>query len=118
MFNVELDTKKLQKLAIQVDKILREEIQNYRMKPDFSEARIFDIFVVGVQGDERTYGHPAEITIKGPKHSDGKNYSDGDLNNFLNKLSGRITNEVRGVNKVVYVVGERDNRTNLFKSLL
>ena len=62
MLNVELDTKKLQKLAIQVDRILREEIKNCQMKPSFFEARIFDSFVVGVQGDERTYEHPAEIT--------------------------------------------------------
>lgn len=114
MYYIEFDTKKLQNLAIKIDKILREEIEKHGLIPEFAEARIFNVKVVGVQGDERTYGHPAEITLKNPKHSGGKKYNDKELYGFLELLSNRITNEVEDVNKVLYVLADRDDREKLF----
>jgi GMP synthase (glutamine-hydrolysing) len=53
------------------------------------KASILPLRSVGVQGDERTYAHPA--LVDGP----------GDWN-ALDALSTRITNAVRSVNRVVY----------------
>lgn len=113
MFWIELDEKKLQNLAIKVDRILREEIKNSKMKCEFLEARVYNIKTVGVQGDKRTYAHPAEITLTKPEHSNGTKYNREELNIFLEKLSNRITNEIRGVNRVLYVTADRDDRIEL-----
>ena len=88
----------LQDLAIKVDKILKEELGKADISYDMAEARIYDVKTVGVQGDERTYLYPAEIELR----QDGKIIWRPD---FLQILSTRITNEVRGVNRVVYVLG-------------
>lgn len=88
--------KELTKLAQEVDKILKEELEKENIKPDFAEARIYDIKNVGVQGDERTYNYPAEITL----YQDGKFIWETE---FISRLSLRITNEVKLVNRVVYV---------------
>jgi GMP synthase (glutamine-hydrolysing) len=53
------------------------------------EAVVLPIRSVGVQGDGRTYAHPALVT--GPKDWNG-----------LEAVSTEITNKVRGVNRVVY----------------
>ena len=88
----------LQDLAKRVDQILKEELGKEKINYDLAEARIYSAKTVGVQGDERTYGHPAEITLFYKKDFvwDTK---------FLERLSVRITNEVNGINKVVYVTG-------------
>lgn len=112
---IELNKKKLQDLAIKVDKIMREEIAKSEMKPSFQEARVYNIKTVGVQGDSRIYGHPTEITIKEPKHKDGTNYNDKEFDDFLRELSTRITNEVKGIIRVVRVTGTIDDRINLYK---
>ncbi|HLD48941.1 MAG TPA: hypothetical protein VJB11_01115 [archaeon] len=88
--------KELKKLAIEVDKILKEELKKAKITYDMAEARIYDIKSVGVQGDERTYSYPAEIELR----LDGKIVWDAD---FSKTLSNRITNEVSGINRVVYV---------------
>ncbi|HLD48850.1 MAG TPA: GMP synthase (glutamine-hydrolyzing), partial [archaeon] len=62
--------------------------------------RIYDIKSVGVQGDERTYSYPAEIELR----LDGKVVWDAE---FSKRLSSRITNEVSGVNRVVYVFAKK-----------
>lgn len=104
---IELDKKELQDLAIKVDRILREEIKKSEMKCGF-EARVYNQKAVGVQGDQKTYEHIAEIILKEPKYLNGSDYSDKDFYAFLRKLSTRITNEVKGVNKVVRYVLEGD----------
>ena len=88
--------KELKKLAMEVDKILKKELKKSRIKYDLASARIYDIRTVGVQGDERTYSYPAEIELM----YDGKVVWKPE---FIGKLSSRITNEVKGINKVVYV---------------
>ena len=90
----------LQSLAIQVDRIMREELTRNKIEYDFAEARILNLRNVGVQGDDRTYDYPAEINIT--KHGRVVYYPD-----FAANLSSRITNEVRGVNRVVYVMATK-----------
>ena len=97
-------TKKLQKLAGKVDAILREELKKNKVRPSFAETRILDCKSVGVQGDERTYGYPAEITLY-----QGKEFIWKRRTSFLEHLSNRITNEVCGVNRVIYTTAKRDS---------
>ena len=88
----------LKDLAIKVDIILKEVLSEVNIPYDMAEARIYDIKTVGVQGDERTYLYPAEIELR----------HNGEIvwePEFLERLSTRITNEVRGINRVVYVLG-------------
>ena len=59
------------------------------------EALVLPIRSVGVQGDGRTYAHPALVT--GPKDWNG-----------LEAVSTEITNKVRGVNRVVYGLHVQD----------
>lgn len=100
---VEPNKKILQNLAIKVDKIMRREIEKGGMKPEFAEARILDIKTVGVQGDDESYKYPAEITIKKPKHVDGRAFEEQEFYDFLGELSTRITNEIKAINRVLYL---------------
>ncbi len=86
----------LQSLAIEVDEILRDELSRSGLDYDFAEARILNIRTVGVQGDDRSYLYPAEINIR----KNGRVVWNPD---FVARISSRITNGVRGVNRVVYV---------------
>ena len=86
----------LKYLAREVDRILKEELRRAKINYDMAEARIYDARSVGVQGDERTYEYPAEIELR----HDGKVIWDTD---FTERLSNRVTNEVKGVNRIVYV---------------
>jgi len=90
------DTDKLRNIAIKVDKILKDELKKAGIKYTLAEARIYDIRAVGVQGDDRTYQYPAEIELR----NDGEVIWD---TKFTRNLSNRITNEVKEVNKVLYV---------------
>ena len=90
----------LTNLAQKVKKILKEELQVSGIEYDIAEARMYDKRSVGVQGDQRTYGYLTEIELS----KKGNFLWDEE---FLRKLSARITNEVRGVNRVIYVVGDR-----------
>jgi|TARA_Y100000034_G_C6876281_1_gene400811 GMP synthase PP-ATPase subunit len=110
----ENDTKKLQNLAIKVDKILKDELLKKEIKYAQADARIYDKFTSGVQGDKGTRGHPAELELRGIKNKDGRDYTEKEMYEFLEKLSIRITNEVEGVNKVVWVTATEDNRSEIY----
>lgn len=89
---------KLKNLAEQVEEILKDELKKRRIRYDVAEAEIYNIKNVGVQGDNRSYEYPAQITIR---------YKSGRFNwnnEFLTRLSTRITNQVVGVNRVVYLI--------------
>lgn len=89
------------KLDEQVKKIFYEELEKSGIRYDFAQVRVSDTRTVGVQGDERTYGYVAEIEIyKGDKFVWQPE--------FLARLSNSITNNVRGVNRVDYVIGKKD----------
>ena len=89
---------KLKNLAEQVEEILKDELKKRRIRYDVAEAEIYNMKSVGVQGDSRSYEYPTQITIR---------YKSGRFNwnnEFLTRLSTRITNQVVGVNRVVYLI--------------
>ena len=90
---------KLMSLAKKVDAILKDELSKADIKYDLAEARMMNLKTVGVQGDQRTYSYPAEIILK-----IDNNYLWEEMwnDNFLGKLSTRITNEIEHINRVVY----------------
>lgn len=63
------------------------------VEPTPFRASILPLRSVGVQGDERTYAHPA--LVEGPRDWDA-----------LHELSTRITNSIGSVNRVVYKLTE------------
>ncbi len=98
------ESEELTDLAQKVDKILKEQLKKYKIEFNIAEARVYNVKNVGVQGDQRTYSHPAEITLYQNENFvwDPK---------FLAELSTRITNEIEGnkINRVVYVIGIKNN---------
>jgi GMP synthase (glutamine-hydrolysing) len=90
-------------LLQQADLIVREEIQLAGMEREIWQAFAVlpDIRSVGVMGDERTYGHP--VIVRAVTSDDAMTADWARLPyELLERLSTRITNEVRGINRVVY----------------
>ncbi len=87
----------------QADKIVLEEIKNsdWYKKVWQSFAVLLPIKTVGVMGDERTYEHVIAVRVV---HSvDGMTADWVRLPyELLERISNRIINEVKGVNRVVY----------------
>ena len=87
----------------QADWIAREEIEKagWGKKCQQYFAVLPTIKSVGVQGDARTYGYP--IIIRAVTTKDFMTADWAQLpHNLLKTISVRITNEVRGVNRVLY----------------
>jgi GMP synthase (glutamine-hydrolysing) len=87
----------------EADAIARSELTAAGLDRDiwqFPVVLLADVRSVGVQGDGRTYGHPVVLR---PVTSDDAMTADwGRLPyDLLEKISTRITNEVRAVNRVV-----------------
>jgi GMP synthase (glutamine-hydrolysing) len=90
-------------LLKKADQIVREEIEKagWHKKIQQYFAVLPDIKSVGVQGDARSYGYP--IIIRAVETRDFMTAHWSPLpHSLLEKISVRITNEVRGVNRVVY----------------
>ncbi|MBI4050573.1 MAG: glutamine-hydrolyzing GMP synthase [Candidatus Doudnabacteria bacterium] len=88
-------------LLRQADAIVRSEIQHTKYNTQQYFAVLPDIKSVGVQGDARTYGHP--VIIRAITTKDFMTAHWARLPHWLlEKISVRITNEVRGINRVVY----------------
>ncbi len=85
------------------DAIAREELTASGLDRDiwqFPVVLLADVRSVGVQGDGRTYGHP--IVLRPVTSEDAMTADWGRLPyDLLEKISTRITNEVREVNRVV-----------------
>ncbi|MCL1923499.1 MAG: glutamine-hydrolyzing GMP synthase [Propionibacteriaceae bacterium] len=85
------------------DAITREELTAAGLDRDiwqFPVVLLGDVRSVGVQGDERTYGHP--IVLRPVTSEDAMTADWGRLPyEVLEKISTRITNEVPEVNRVV-----------------
>ncbi len=90
----------LRGLALQVDKILKDQLSKYGLEHTLAEVRMYDIKTVGVQGDARTYLYPAEIELR---NKEGIIWNE----KFSAELSTRITNEVKGINRVLYVFAKK-----------
>ncbi len=96
----------------EADWILREEIKNAGLGREIWQyfAALPNIRSVGVMGDERTYTHT--IALRAVTSSDGMT-SDWARIPFdvLEKISNRIVNEVRNVNRVVYDITSKPPST-------
>ena len=87
----------------EADAIVREEIAWAGLEREIWQAFAVlpDIRSVGVMGDERTYGHP--IIIRAVTSDDAMTADWARLPyDLLEKMSQRIINEVRGINRVAY----------------
>ncbi len=87
----------------QADAIVREEIEKSGWSKQVQQyyAALPAIRSVGVQGDSRTYGHP--IIVRAVTTKDFMTADWAQLpHDLLARISVRITNEVREVNRVVY----------------
>jgi GMP synthase (glutamine-hydrolysing) len=85
------------------DAIVREELTTFDLNQEvwqFPVVLLADVRSVGVQGDGRTYGHP--IVLRPVTSEDAMTADWAKLpNEFLTRVSSRITNEVPGVNRVI-----------------
>ncbi len=85
------------------DGIVREELARAGLESEIwqSYAALIGVQSVGVQGDERTYAHP--VVVRAVTSEDAMTADWARIpHDVLEKISSRITSEVRGVNRVVY----------------
>ena len=86
----------------QADLIAREELTAAGLDRDiwqFPVVLLADVRSVGVQGDGRTYGHP--VVLRPVTSEDAMTADWARLPyDLLEKISTRITNEVREINRV------------------
>jgi GMP synthase (glutamine-hydrolysing) len=85
------------------DAIVREELARAGLEREIwqSYAALLGVQSVGVQGDERTYAHP--VVVRAVTSEDAMTADWARIpHDVLEKISSRITSEVRGVNRVVY----------------
>ncbi|WP_029451041.1 glutamine-hydrolyzing GMP synthase [Clostridium algidicarnis] len=103
-----------EKLSIvrEADSIMREEISNAGLEETIWQyfACLPNIQSVGVMGDERTYCHT--IALRAVNSSDGMT-SDWSRIPYevLDKISRRIVNEVKDVNRIVYDITSKPPST-------
>ncbi|WP_163547537.1 glutamine-hydrolyzing GMP synthase [Candidatus Frankia nodulisporulans] len=86
------------------DAVVRDEIRRAGLDREIWQVfavLLADVRSVGVQGDERTYGHP--IVLRAVTSEDAMTADWARLPyNLLERISNRIVNEVPQVNRVVY----------------
>ena len=107
----DINKKKLDILR-EADDILVAEIKNAGYYEKLWQA--FCVFLpvksVGVMGDKRTYENV--IAIRAVSSTDAMTADWADLpHDLLNKVSSRIINEVKGVNRVVYDISSKPPAT-------
>lgn len=100
------------KILREADFILLEELRNAYLYNDIWQAFcvLLPIKSVGVMGDKRTYEFTVAIRIV--QSSDGMTANWAELPySFLKKVSSRIINEVKGINRVVYDISSKPPAT-------
>jgi GMP synthase (glutamine-hydrolysing) len=105
-------TKKRLQILRKADKILLEEVHKLKMYKDIWQ--IFTVLLplgsVGVMGDKRTYD--SVCAIRAVYSDDGMTADWVRLpQGFLSRVSRRITNEVEGINRVVYDITSKPPAT-------
>ena len=99
-------------LLQKADKIYIEELHNFGIYNDVWQAFavLLPIQSVGVMGDFRTYERA--IALRAVTSTDGMTADWARLPfDFLQKVSSRITSEIRGVNRVVYDISSKPPST-------
>ena len=91
-------------LLRKADTIVREEVHRAGLDREIWQCfavLLSDVRSVGVQGDERTYGHP--VIIRAVTSDDAMTADWARLPyDLLQRMSSRIINEVAGINRVAY----------------
>ena len=92
--------------------IIEEELRNANLynKVWMAFAVLLPIKSVGIQGDARSYKYPIVVRIIESKDAMTANFSKIPFS-ILEKISTRITNEVREVNRVVYDITNKPPAT-------
>lgn len=94
----------------EADAILREEIAASRCKADQFFAVLTNTHSVGVMGDDRTYNYVC--ALRAVRTNDFMTCEYAKLpHSLLAKISSRITNEVKGINRVVYDITDKPPAT-------
>ncbi len=99
-------------LLQKADKIYIEELNNFGIYKDVWQAFavLLPIQSVGVMGDFRTY--EKTIALRAVTSTDGMTADWARLPfDFLQKVSSRITSEIRGINRVVYDISSKPPST-------
>ena len=100
------------KIVRQAGKIIEEELGETEFWKNIwmSFAILLPIKSVGIQGDERSYKYPIVVRIVESRDAMTANFSKIPFS-ILEKISTRITNEVRAVNRVVYDITDKPPAT-------
>lgn len=94
----------------EADAIVREEIGKLKNKPNQYFAVLTNLRSVGVMGDSRTYGYTA--AVRAVKTDDFMTAKFMKLPyRTLERISRRITNEIDGINRVVYDITDKPPST-------
>ena len=99
-------------LVRKADVIVQEEVANAGLRERLWQAFavLLPVRSVGVMGDERTY--ESACVLRAVESLDGMTADWARLPyDLVAKISGRITNEVRGINRVVYDVSSKPPAT-------
>ena len=85
------------------DLVVRQEINRAGIYHDFWQAFavLLPVRSVGVMGDKRTYAYPIVLRLVSSEDGMTADWSRAPYD-LLEKISNRIVNEVKGVNRVVY----------------
>ncbi|HEY0429083.1 MAG TPA: glutamine-hydrolyzing GMP synthase [Pyrinomonadaceae bacterium] len=94
------------------DRIFIEELHNFNLYTEVWQAFavLLPVQTVGVMGDFRTY--EKTIALRAVTSTDGMTADWARLpHDFLQRVSSRITSEIRGVNRVVYDISSKPPST-------
>ena len=100
------------KAARKADAVYIDQIRKHGLYDEIWQAfvAILPVRTVGVMGDERTYENV--IAVRAVESTDAMTADWADLGKeLLGRLSNRIINEVRGVNRVVYDISTKPPAT-------
>ena len=83
------------RIRLESTNILLEELRKSGIEDEFADVDVLNAKTSGVQGDGATYSYAVRIILE-PRRTFYE------LSDFLPRVSTRITNEVRGVNRPTY----------------
>lgn len=100
------------KMLQEADAIFVEELRNFKYYDKVWQAftALLPVKSVGVMGDERTYEFI--VTLRAVTSNDAMTADWANLpNELLRKVSSRIINEVKGINRVLYDISQKPPAT-------